>query len=405
MEVGPDGMNRRLITGLAFLAGGLLGAAAVVVAPDFDTEAEAPPETPVVAMPGQAHLDAYTCPSGTLKTIQIGGREDGLDPRDAEPSRMADSFRTFRVHAASFAQRGQTGGSRDYDERGTDKRLYDYFEVGPGLVSGDFVVAFEPGPLPPTGGAAIYVTEVVPKLDNPLLRNAATGIVLGEAFEPVPGAEGVKRIAIGDILSPVAAQITGVEGDDLLSTVDAHLPRGERGRPAFTAQVVVGPDFAVDFMALVTCHRPEARGMSWTSSDIFREATGLNTMGCGFDLALEACDARVGDLACSEALPLACFADGDRRPPEVALPAARARVDANFTGGEIRLTEPVVGETLETLEDANALCADRFGEGWRVLDHHVAGGKLALSHSDIPHGARAWVDIRTAPNATCWSRP
>ena len=397
VQAAPSRLLTTVLVAAALAAGAGMGALAM------SSRAAPPTDMPAFELPapGLAALEAFTCPVGTIKRVQVRGREDGFARGEPEPTRLSEGLRRFPVHTRRFEQRGQQGGSRDYDEMGEAKHLYDSFPLQAGLVEGWLVMGLLDSAVGARDGVGLYVTEVWDGLDSLAERNAVTGARPISALEDVArrGEYSVRGVRLSDMTTPDfradASEVT--RGFfDVLDTALTDRAEVELG-------VVVGDDAAVDFLGLATCHeRVEPHGMSWSSSHLFEELTGLNLMSCNFDLTQAHCDAMAGDTPCSESLPLACYQDGARQPP-TGIPVAQLRIEANFSGGEIRLTSPVAGAALATRDDANALCAQSFGEGWSVLDHHVAGGDLALTHSELPHGARAWVDIRTSPNATCWA--
>ena len=397
VQAQPSRLFTYMLVAAALAAG--LGLGALAMSSRITPHAEAPMfELPA---PGMAALEAFTCPVGTIKRLQLRGQEDAFARTGAEPSRLSEGLRRFPVHTRRFEQRGQYGGSRDYDEMGEAKHLYDSFDLDAGLVEGWLVMGLLDSAIGARDGIGLYITEVWDGLDTLAERNAVTGARPISALQEVVrrGEYSVRGARLSEMTTPDFREDASEVTRKFFDVVDAALPQ----RPEVELGVVVGDDASVDFLGLATCHaRKEPYGMSWSSSHLFRDLTGLNLMSCNFDLTQEHCDAMAGDTPCSAQLPLACYRDGARQPP-TGIPVAQLRIEANFSGGEIRLTKPVAGEDLATRDDANAHCARSFGEGWSVLDHHVAGGDLALTHSDLPHGARAWVDIRTSPNATCWA--
>ena len=355
--------------------------------------------------PGHAALESYTCPAGTDKRIMMGGREDRFLADGGEPARLGAGLESLAFHRDRFSRAGQAGGRRDYDEVGADKHLYESFPMEAGLVSGLVVAGILRRPGVERDGLGLYVDEALLGSDDPLVRNqvaAGTGLrTLKTVWEDAAAGYRVVQTDLRNLSSP--GRVLQGDGEaSLFGYLDQHLP----GRPAFGLSVVVGDDTPVDFLGLATCHRPEKRrGMSWTASTILYADTGLHALSCNFDLSQPLCDARGGDSPCGEPLAVACFREGEREPPPLDAVSApmRERVAANYLGGEVRLSEPVAGTRFASREAVSAFCEASFGEGWRVLDHHAAGGGLALVWSELPHGTRAWVDIRTAPEATCWA--
>ena len=383
----------------------LLGAALPTLLRPDGGGAGAAGVSPGTPTPGQAALEAYRCPAGTDKRITIGGREDRFRAGGREPSRLSPGLDSLAFHRDRFARAGQAGGRRDYDEVGADKHLYDHFEVEPGLAAGLVVAGVLLRPGVERDGLGLYVDETLLGTADPLLRNqvaAGTGLrTLDTVWEDKASGYRVAKSELREFSSP-GRVLEGEGGGPLFGYLDQHLP----GRPAFRMAAVVGDDTPVDFLGFATCHRPEARrGMSWSASTILHADTGLHALSCNFDMSQPLCDARGGDTPCGEALSVACFREGDRDPPPPGGMTApmRERVAANYLGGDIRLSSPVPGARFTSRDAVSEFCEGEFGPGWGVLDHHAAGGGLALFWSEVPHGARAWVDIRTNPGATCWA--
>jgi|GEM_PF-2116539 len=358
--------------------------------------------------PGRELLDRHVCEAGLIKYVTMLGVEDRLDRSNIETSRMSDAFATFAVHKERYERRGQAHGSRDYDEVGPNKHLFDRVALPQGYANGQIVMGVQLQVGSDRDGLGLYVDEVATAMlergDDAVERNAAAGIaIVADLQSAYIGPQGYTVLMqdIGAMESPGHTREDGSRRT-FADYLDRHLPVTKTGlRPAMNLSLVIGDDTPVDFIGVVSCHEPEVpRGMTWAASDILLADTGLMTMSCNFDLARHYCDPRAGDLPCSDAVPLACYRDGERAAPVNA--THQSRINANFTGGDIRLTEPVKGSRFASSAEASQFCRASFGEGWRVLDHHVAGGDLALTVSDLPDGARAWVDIRTSPRATCW---
>jgi len=63
-----------------------------------------------------------------------------------------------------------------------------------------------------------------------------------------------------------------------------------------------------------------------------------------------------------------------------------------WIGGPARLTPPMQGRSLTSLDKANAVCQETFGDGWEMAEfHHVCGGWSWWALGDIPLGQRFWV--------------
>jgi hypothetical protein len=66
-----------------------------------------------------------------------------------------------------------------------------------------------------------------------------------------------------------------------------------------------------------------------------------------------------------------------------------------------------VRDGLERIGDVNALCAEIFGDAWRLASFHDGWGWNFRAFGDLPGveiGTRFWVDIRDQRNGNCWTR-
>ncbi|MFY9820544.1 MAG: hypothetical protein WAM82_04130 [Thermoanaerobaculia bacterium] len=141
---------------------------------------------------------------------------------------------------------------------------------------------------------------------------------------------------------------------------------------------------------------PTSKGMTWRL-DWTNLTTGTLDVGCGGE-----CDAYQGDTPCTTALPLLCI---KKTGPGFPLPPP-ASVDLTsiyhqWSGGVVGTTSAIVPPT--TLAAANALCAQEFGEDWRVAEFHDGWGWYFQTYGGIGNGSsRFWVDIDDQPGATCW---
>jgi hypothetical protein len=170
--------------------------------------------------------------------------------------------------------------------------------------------------------------------------------------------------------------------------------------------VFLNDDTAVDFMGLALCRPPAVRkGVTLTPIrpqgeerprqihlNCFRSADGDRQ-----------CDPYVGDTVCSASLPVACLKPGDLPAPVY---ASGRPVTTAWSGGDIAVTEPMRGDRFRTVGDVDALCARRFGAGWRVATLHDGGRLLAVSGRGDPASVtgRVWADIADQPHGVCWAR-
>ncbi|MEV0678910.1 hypothetical protein AB0I60_20570 [Actinosynnema sp. NPDC050436] len=94
-----------------------------------------------------------------------------------------------------------------------------------------------------------------------------------------------------------------------------------------------------------------------------------------------------GDTSCDTSLPVLCLRKSDLPVP----PGITPTYHEGWSGGEVRLTPPVPGYALYSRAVADGFCASRFGEGWRMGEHHDGdGGWSWWAVGDL---TRVWLHI------------
>jgi hypothetical protein len=141
---------------------------------------------------------------------------------------------------------------------------------------------------------------------------------------------------------------------------------------------------------------PEPKGMTWTLRRS-HPSTGTVLVGCG-----QVCDAAQGDTPCSTELPILCIR---KSGPGFPLPLPAGVDDSNrysrWSGGIVATTAPTLPP--KTLAEANDRCAQDFGPGWRVAEHHDGWGWAFQAYGGVGDASsRLWVHINDRPNALCW---
>lgn len=385
---------RTMAAGLAGgLVGGLLVAGAVLV---WDgggrggREAVTPAADGVAT--GLAYLDSFRCPRGLTRRVEVRGREDRFDLTDVEPSRIEPRLLSLGYYQDLAERRPAVTELREYDEGGSDRMLIDHITIPGGTVMGELVLRVRPS----GGGSENDYIGIKPMSDDPGVDPAGRsfyGIQLLDPALEVIGApeDGLRKVKL--------EQIQGT-GGGRWPTVLAELGAAQTD---LVVNISVLDDTAVDFVALALCVEPsEVRGVTFSEHASKPLGPDISVLSCSLDDTQRMCGPFQGDTPCSQSLPLACYRDGNAaKPPNM---DDNNMDEAKFVPGEVRLTEPVQGDTLETREEAEKLCADRFGPGFRMLRYQEGGGGIVISRSQIPAGARAWIEIRDQPRATCWSR-
>ena len=343
------------------------------------------------ATPGMDYLDKFTCPKTQNRIILINGKEDGYDREGEEPANIHP-----RLLVSPFFQDMKSGvnhgyGHREYDERGYDKHLVDYFEVPAGIVSGELVFRARPFGSLRTDQITLGDFEWEITHDGNVERRTYVSHFLNlekRGFN-------IQRDELY-ILDLKTDLFTMAQLKYAYDNVIDYM--NEAGKPR-SVDLSIADDSVVDFAALALCQKSiQNKGVTFSEYHYKTDGDDISNLACISDKAARACDPHIGDTQCHIETPLACYRDGG------AVPRPRSMDDVSYwVGGEVRLTKPVQGSQFKTVSDAHGYCASQFGDGWRVLDFHESGLERIISQSRIPAGTRAWIDIKTT-SATCWAR-
>lgn len=344
--------------------------------------------------PGLDLVDRLKCERWQQKVVIIGGAEDGFARSTLEPARINP-----RLLETGYFQDLHGGVKRsivlrNYDDAGTDKYFTDWFELPRRLDSARLVLRVRGGP-----GAANDNIRLGDLRDDPAgqVRHGTTefGTGLGAIKDRNQLPDGSELLTID--LSRQANAVAAMAATDFMAWANSSERPGQ-------LEVAVGDDTQIDFMALSLCLAPsEHRGVTFREFHNKSIGEDMSWLQCNGDFSQPGCDPFSGDLSCQAAMPLGCFKPGDRQPDVARLKRADLPMDS-FSGGTVRMTEPIAGAKFPTLASANAVCSARFGAGWRVLSYHEGGGGGVVSYSPIPPKSRMWVDIVDQPHANCWDR-
>lgn len=347
---------------------------------------------------GQAMTDDFQCLFAERRTVQIRGVEDNFSSAGKEPSKRPG----WMVEEASPVSHLR---AKDYDQVEDDAYLVDHFDLDRDVVSGLFVISVRsaPGDLTDTlylgnmeDTAKPFERRIWPVFHQRLA-----------VLETLPGwsrRDSIVSAPLSAIMMEGHPLSGGGRRESLLALIPT-LPR-QAG-----LDVLVRDDSTVDFMALVTCSRPASHGGYSMSVRDARPAGSRNILILSAEwdeVSGKSGNPFVGDTDCGEALPLMCFRDDGSPAPITlnALGSSASHLIEHWSGGTLRATEPVRGREFATIAEADRRCADRFGKGWRVADHHLGGqGFTFAGHgtTDLDR-RRVWVDIKDQPYGTCWAR-
>jgi hypothetical protein len=111
-------------------------------------------------------------------------------------------------------------------------------------------------------------------------------------------------------------------------------------------------------------------GMTWALND-YDAALGVSKVGCSN------CDPYRGDHDCNDSIPILCIQMAGLPNPGVG--------SSDWSGGYIDITDPVQGCALTSITAADAICADRFGSGWRMAEFHDANAWALWGEGEIPY--------------------
>ena len=141
------------------------------------------------------------------------------------------------------------------------------------------------------------------------------------------------------------------------------------------------------------------------------------------------CNPYVGDTSCALSMPILCLRPEGVPRPNYAVVESNGQFPDPFydgwTGGELQLTEPVLGLDLVDLETADNICAEQlgaefrmaefhdgryfpsmdrdlfYGETWPPEDELQRGGWAFNGYGTLPDESRFWVYIDDQPG-NCW---
>ncbi len=148
----------------------------------------------------------------------------------------------------------------------------------------------------------------------------------------------------------------------------------------------------------------DKQGLTWEKRQV-HDIVGAVAVGCGYTPGVGShCDPYTGDTNCDVQLPVLCFLDAGLAQPANLDTPSRYR---QWSGGIVATTDIVSGNSFKFISDANYFCAQNFGPGWRVAEHHDGWGWSFWAYGNIGEnfdGGRFWIDINDQPDGTCWAR-
>jgi hypothetical protein len=383
----------RWCTALVF-GGAMIGGPAVLAGPAFWN----PTPTQDRPQSGMALLNDFPCRRGEVRRIEVRGAEDDFSPQGVEPGRRHERLPAGLLDAPGVERVG-------YDNPESDVYLLDHFTLPKTVARGLFVISLKP--VLDDRNDSLLIGDALQWAGS--LRSS-TQPIFYHRTATLGSAEGWSRSGtlayarLSDIqLRTVIAEPTSPAGTSLLDFVRTS------GSGVF--DVKVSDDTAVDFMGIAYCEEPNTHGGLTFAVHESGSGNIPITVAAGFPKASgRRGDPFVGDTDCSTALPLLCLRDQQRPAPAAFSQAGRLGshedLARQWTGGDLRLSSMVRGDTLATVQDADRRCRREFGAGWRVADFHAGGAGMQLVGfgTGAPLNQRAWVDIKDQPYGACWKR-
>lgn len=383
------GKYKQLAVPAAAIVGGMVGGLIVLVfiaLSGFDIADKASPDMHHTQTPGMDVLDAYRCSAGQKKIQIVRGVEDGFSRQGEEPAIIRPALLDLPYYEYLYHNKSSHNRFRNFDEGGVDKTLMSYVEFPSKIADGIFVMRYQA-----EGSIATDFVHIGNALDGAKKQVGVTGYL---AYLP-PMEDGEIGELKGDVaiwdLKDFKGNKDYSEASDLLS----YLKRYQEGT---VLDVTLSDDYRVDFFGFSLCQKPlERRGATMSVDSRNLAGEDLKIIQCDSDPNQRPCDPHVGDTLCRQAMPLGCYQEGIRPiRPELSYRKP------HFVGGDIKVTKPIIGETINSLAEADAICAGELGENWRTLSWHEAGGSIVIVQSDIAPLTRMWVDVKDKPAAACW---
>ncbi len=138
------------------------------------------------------------------------------------------------------------------------------------------------------------------------------------------------------------------------------------------------------------------KGVTWSKIS-HDNAQGVDLVGC--DDGTTKCDPYQGDALCSIALPIMCI-----NKSNAAVPAGydNSNKYRKWSGGHLANSHPIKGSDISGINEANQICENQFGKGWRMADHHDGWGWNFAAYGNLRKDTRMWVSVKNQPNGHCW---
>ena len=335
------------------------------------------------ATPGMDRLETYPCLQSETKLVILGGKEDNFAAGDEE----AAAAPRFLARWGDFPD--AVPETRSYDEDGTDKMLIDAFKFPSTTASGLFV--FKARALSSLKNDGISMGDI--------FGNDTLGHVFTAPLQDLEKQTGWQRDGL-----LFSADLAGISfnQDGNAPVYSNVLSLVQSGPGETTIEVNISDDTQVDFIGFALCLGPDIKkGTRYVAADLDLPQ-GFANLSCRDRSGQFDCDVFRGDLQCDLERPVACFKPDNMERPSVLddFPDARP-----WSGGQLKLSPNVRGDTFSTADDVHAFCRANFGKDWRMMTFSEGGpARRVIASGEIPVGSEAWVDVPSQPHANCWTQ-
>lgn len=337
---------------------------------------------------GMERLENYRCSAGETKQVLIGGIEDNYDPAGNE---IAD----HSVYTDRYTEDAKTYYN-NYDDATQNRGFIDSFDIPKDTFHGMFVIRLK---------------------ENSRNKNDQLALTYF-ANDPLEFKD--KSIGLGELISGLKQNPNWSHDDDLYWTeledlmlfkadgkgtqVGPFLDAIRAGQELPLALRIID-DTQVDFAGFAICLEPQPHEGYIYSPHSYNTLNpivefGPNILGLWpSKVAGEMCEPW-GCLSCREERPVTCIKDENLEAPDF----PHEIYEAAWTGGTLKFTRPVQGDSFETEDDVHAFCQAEFGEEWRVLSRHDGNWEGSLiSYGEAPTDYNEyWVAFKDQPHANCW---
>lgn len=335
-------------------------------------------------------LNNYTCRKAETKQIILGGNEDGFSPdgiEESKPGTLLDFYAN---------KTGSSGGirlGRDYDDSGFDQIFLDRFHLPKNTAHGIFVIrAKQLG----------SINNDIISLGN-LEKKTQEAHFSFFAYSNPNAAKGWKRD--GEIFSGAFGDFPFLDrmapsGDKLPQTHETLLDYIRNGNAPIDIQI--SDDTMVDVIGFALCTEPDKNfGNTFLVTSL---GENLLSLDCNhLDGSGDHCERYKGDTSCETELPLACFADRGAPPPQYPL-SREKNFSWAWSGGEVKFTLPIPGDSFKTQADIHRHCRAEFGNSFRAANIHDGSQSTRfIAKGSASNIKQAWVDSNLEPYGNCWS--